>query len=96
MEDKHQYQLKDLLKAMLKQYKLEGKMDEVDLNSNWEDLMGKLISNHTKKLYMRDKKLFIELDSPVIRQELSYGKTLIIEKVNGFAGKELINDVILR
>ncbi|MCB0480373.1 MAG: DUF721 domain-containing protein [Flavobacteriales bacterium] len=96
MSDKNQYQLKDLLKAMLKQYKLEDKYEEVDLNKNWPHLMGTLIANHTTKLQIRDKKLYVELDSPVIRQEMSYGKSLIIEKVNQFAGQELINDVVLR
>lgn len=96
MEDKNQHKLGDLLKAMLKSYRLEDKYDQVDLEQNWENLMGTLISNHTKRLKIHNKKLFIELDSPVIRQELSYGKNLIIEKVNEFAGQELIKDVVLR
>lgn len=96
MEDKNQYQIKDLLKAMLKQYRLEDQYDEFGLLRNWPDIMGKMIANHTTKLSIRDKKLFIFLDSPVLRQELSYGKQVIVEKVNAFTGQELITDVVIR
>lgn len=96
MDDKNQYQIKDLLKAMLKQYRLEDQYDEFGLLRNWPDIMGKMIANHTTKLSIRDKKLIIVLDSPVLRQELSYGKQVIVEKVNAFTGQELITDVVIR
>ena len=96
MSDKNQYTMKDLIQKMLQTYRLEGKMQEVDLRQNWETLMGTMINKHTTKLYINKEKLFIYVDSPVLRQELSYGKTLIIEKVNGFLGEGIVKDVVLR
>lgn len=81
---------------MIQSYRIEGKIQEVDLWQNWEQLMGSMIHKHTTKLYIREEKLFLHVDSPVLRQELSYGKTLIIEKVNDFFEREAIKDVILR
>ena len=96
MSEKNEHTLKQLLNQMLDKYKLSEKLDEVDLESHWEELMGIMIYKHTVQLKIQNKKLYIQLDSPVIRQELIYGKTLIIQKVNNFVGKELITDVVFR
>ncbi|MFQ3326930.1 MAG: putative nucleic acid-binding Zn ribbon protein [Salibacteraceae bacterium] len=96
MSEKNEHTLKQLLNQMLDKYKLSEKLDEVDLESHWEELMGTMIYKHTIQLKVQNKKLYIQLDSPVIRQELIYGKTLIIQKVNNFVGKELITDVVFR
>ncbi|MDE0771849.1 MAG: DUF721 domain-containing protein [Salibacteraceae bacterium] len=96
MSEKNEHTLKQLLNQMLDKYKLSEKLDEVDLESHWEELMGTMIYKHTVQLKIQNKKLYIQLDSPVIRQELIYGKTLIIQKVNNFVGKELITDVVFR
>ena len=96
MSEKNEHTLKQLLNQMLDKYKLSEKLDEVDLESHWEELVGTMIYKHTIQLKVQNKKLYIQLDSPVIRQELIYGKTLIIQKVNNFVGKELITDVVFR
>jgi len=96
MSEKNEHTLKQLLDQMLDKYRLTDKLDEVDLESHWEELMGTMIYKHTTQLKVQNKKLYIKLDSPVIRQELIYGKTLIIQKVNNLVGKELITDVVFR
>jgi len=37
--------------------------------------------------------LYLTLDSPALKNELRYHKLVLIEKVNTFAGKEIINDI---
>lgn len=96
MSEKNQYTLKDLIQKMLKSYQIEGRIQEVDLRQNWEELMGSMINKHTRSLYINNQKLYLTVDSSVLRQELSYGKNLIIEKVNDFMGEEVIKDVVLR
>jgi predicted nucleic acid-binding Zn ribbon protein len=96
MSDKNQYTIKDLIQKMLKSYQIEGRVQEVDLRQNWEQLMGTMINKHTRSLYINNQKLFLAVDSSVLRQELSYGKTLIIEKVNDFFGEVVIKDVVLK
>jgi len=96
MSKKNEYTIKDLIGKMLKNYKLEGKVQETDLRQNWEKLMGSMIDKHTRNLAIKNEKLYLQVDSAVLRQELSYGKSLIIEKVNSFYGSEVVKDVVLR
>ncbi|UTW62112.1 DUF721 domain-containing protein [bacterium SCSIO 12741] len=88
--------MKALLKQLMKQYQLDDRLQEVDLRQHWEELMGKMISRHTRKLEIRGKTLYLQMDSAVLKQELSYGKDLIVQKVNGFAGSEVIEEVVIR
>ena len=42
--------LKEAIERLLKVYKISDKMDEITLRKEWEELMGKAISNKTKRL----------------------------------------------
>jgi hypothetical protein len=44
-------------------------------------------------LKIKNKILYITLNSSVMRDELQHGKAIIIQRVNETAGKELINDI---
>lgn len=77
----------------MKAYRLDGKMKELDVIAAWPEMMGIAVANRTKSISVRNKTLYLTMDSSVMRDELSYGKTIIIERVNQQAGCELITDV---
>ena len=94
MEDKKEDgPLKGLIDNFLKAYRLDGKMEEMNIINNWGELMGLAVANRTKRLLIQNKTLILELDSSVMREELMSRKSLLIEKVNDFAKKEIITDV---
>jgi predicted nucleic acid-binding Zn ribbon protein len=88
--------LKTAIERLMKVYKLESKMSEVNIVNSWEKLMGKTIASKTEEIFIRDKKLFIRLSSSVLRQELSYAKSKIVELINKEAGTEIVSEVILK
>lgn len=85
--------LKDVIDKLLKAYRLDGKMKEMDILAAWPEMMGVAVANRTKELFIRNKTLIVKMDSSVMRDELSHGKQVIIERVNQEAGFEIINDV---
>ena len=88
--------MKTAIERLMKVYKLESKMSEVNIVNSWEKLMGKTIASKTEEIFIRDKKLFIRLSSSVLRQELSYAKSKIVELINKEAGTEIVSEVILK
>ena len=62
----------------------------------WSVLFGPTINNATRNVYMRDNVLIVELQSSVLRHELSMMKRKIIKKFNDALGTEFINDIIFR
>ena len=83
----------ELIDKLMKAYRLDGKLKEIDVIESWGEMMGIAVANRTKNIQIRNKTLFLTMDSAVMRDELSYGKTVIIERVNQKAGCEIINDV---
>ena len=88
--------LKDAINHLMETYGLSDKLRETRLINSWETLMGKSIANHTKGIYIKNKKLYLELDSAALREELSYSKEKLLQILNEEAGAEILKDVIFR
>ncbi|WP_187263406.1 DUF721 domain-containing protein [Pontibacter beigongshangensis] len=82
------------IQALLKAYKLQGKLSEVNLIQSWGRIMGKPIALKTKELYFKDQKLFVRLDSAPLKHELNMSKSKVIEILNRDAGTEVVKDVV--
>jgi predicted nucleic acid-binding Zn ribbon protein len=86
--------LKEAIEQMLKVYKLKGKFDETSLVVAWPEMMGKAIANRTKDIFIRNRKLFVRIESAVIKNELVMMRSNIIEKMNERAGSSVIDEII--
>ena len=78
---------------MLKSYKLEGKFDEKKLINSWESMMGKPIAKRTEKLFIKERTLFVKLNSAPLRQELTIAKDKVLAIVHQNFGTELVSDI---
>lgn len=85
--------LKEAIDAMLDSYKLRGKFDETKLISSWETMMGKPISRRTEKLFIKEKVLFVKLNSAPLRHELTISKTKVLEIIHRNFNESLVKDV---
>ncbi|MBL4653055.1 MAG: DUF721 domain-containing protein [Flavobacteriales bacterium] len=88
--------IKELLERYVKTFKLKNKLTEVELVNSWESIVGAPIAKHTTKIYLSGPRLYVHIDSSVIRQELSYAKAKLIESLNEKAGYEAVGEIILR
>jgi predicted nucleic acid-binding Zn ribbon protein len=86
--------LKDVLQELIETYRLEGKLNEVKAVHSWEKVVGEMIARHTKDLYIKNGKLFVKIDSPALKNELSYSISVIIEKINTEAGSKVVGEII--
>jgi hypothetical protein len=57
--------------------------------------MGPVIAKYTGDIRITNGVLYVEVKSAALREELSFGKSKIIEVLNAEAGSELIREVIL-
>lgn len=96
MRRSNDQKLGEVIQELLKLYRLEDKLDEVKLMSSWQEVVGEMIAKHTKDLYIRRSTLFVILDSPALKNELSYSKTQIKESLNKTVGRDVIEEVVFR
>ena len=85
--------LKEVIDRWLKAYKLDGKMKEIEVVNAWPELMGTAVAHRTKEISIRNKTLYLKMESSVMRDELAHGKSIIVQRVNEYAGFEIINDI---
>lgn len=81
---------------MLRAYGLGPKLDEISLLKSWEEVTGPMIVKHTKDLYFKSGVLYVELDSAPLRQELSFAKSKLKEKLNQAAAKNMVNEIVFK
>jgi predicted nucleic acid-binding Zn ribbon protein len=86
--------LKEAIEQMLNVYKIKRRYDETAIVSLWPDLVGKSVANRTKELFIRDKKLFLRIESSVIKNELVLMRRQIIQKINEDAKAELVAEIV--
>ena len=86
--------LKEAIEQMLKVYKLKRKFDETSLIAAWPEMMGKAVANRTVQLYIRERKLFIRLDSSVVKNELVMIRSQILDKMNERAGEKVLDEIV--
>ena len=87
--------LKEAIEKMLDVYKLRRKFDETALIAAWPELMGNAIANRTRQLYIRDKKLFVRVESSVIKHELLLMRSQIIGRMNEHVGQVVIEELVI-
>lgn len=92
----NQRTIKQAIDELLRTYRIDGKMAEVKLIDSWEKIMGAMIAKHTTDIFIRNKYLFVKLDSAALRQELSFSKEKIVKLLNDAAGGQVIEQVVLQ
>ncbi len=86
--------LKTVIDRLLKAYRLENKYYEAGLIASWEKVLGKAIANRTDQIYIKDRKLFVRLNSASLRQELSMAKSRLVELLNEQFASAVIDEVV--
>ena len=87
--------LSDILQIFKDKKGLSDGLNQVEVKRAWKEQMGPAIEKYTLKVFLKRDTLFVRLDSAVLREELSYGKTQIIKNLNESLGQNLIKKIVL-
>ena len=87
--------MKEAIDQLLDVYKLRKKFDETSLVAAWPDIIGQSIANRTKQVYVKDRRLFVRVESAVIKQELVMLRSLILARLNEHVGQVIVDEMIV-
>jgi predicted nucleic acid-binding Zn ribbon protein len=93
MRRKETQKISDILKDFVKRPVYEQKIQETMLVSNWGKVLGPGIARSTSELYIKNKTLFVRIESPVVRHELFMMRSRIIEALNKSVGSNVIGNI---
>jgi hypothetical protein len=91
-----EFSMQDAIKQYLKQSRIKGGIQALQIEEVWEQIMGKTIAKYTDKIQIIHQTLFISSTVAQLKNELLYQKDKIIERVNEALGDKVINDVVIR
>ena len=91
-----EYSMQHALRAFLDKSRLKSDIQALQIESVWEELMGKTVSRYTEKLELVQGTLFITTSIAPLKQELSYQKDLIAGRVNEKLGEWVVRTVVIR
>lgn len=91
-----EFSMGDALRQFLKQSRLKGSVQALQIEDVWEQIMGKAIAKYTDKISIHGTTLYINSSVAPLKQELLYQKEKIIQRVNEALGERVIKEVVIR
>lgn len=85
--------LRDVIEELISVYRIGDRLNQAKVIGMWDSVVGKMIARDTIHLYIKNKTLFVKLNSPALREELGYARTKLIKSLNKAAGSEVIDDI---
>lgn len=95
MKRSNEITLGEAIRQFIETYRFADKLRHTQLIDSWETIVGTMIARHTTRLYIKQRTLYVVLDSPVIRNELLYARNKLVKLLNKEAGGQVIDEIVL-
>jgi hypothetical protein len=96
MRKKNTELLSEVIRQVLKEKHLDKPLNEKRIIDAWPIILGENIMNYTSDLSIKNKILYVNLTSSVLRHDLFLSREEIKKSLNKYVGVEAIVDIILR
>ncbi len=88
--------LGDIIHDYLRAIDAEKKISEVRIIDSWPQVVGLTIAKKTENLYIKNRVLFVYLNSSIVRTELLRIRESLPKALNERVGFKVIDEVIIR
>lgn len=85
--------IQELLPEILRHEGLETPLRQQRLLSSWNEVVGATIAQYTGKPFIKNQTLFVKVNNPALRADLSMGRSLLVKRLNEKAGAQVIFDI---
>jgi predicted nucleic acid-binding Zn ribbon protein len=85
----------EAIRSLLNSYHLNARFDEATILASWKDLVGAAIAKRTKKVFIRNKVLYVEFNTPAMKNDFLLHKAKILSLFQERFGEKVIADIII-
>lgn len=85
--------LRDIFEENTEMYE---KILEIRIKRAWGVVLGDMVLQYTRNIYVKDKVLYVSLTSSVLRNELTLCREKLVKSLNDYARSTAINDIVIR
>lgn len=93
MKKKNEVSISEAIRYFIKEHGMEERVLQSMAIDAWHDQMGDFMKKFTDQLFVKNQILYVQLNSPALKSELSYGKSKILNHINQFIGEDYIKEV---
>lgn len=93
MERKEAVSLGDLLRKEIEENQSTFRFDDINAINAWPKIVGHTVASKTKRPFIKDGRMTIQVDSPPLRHELNMMRTTIAKAINAEIGKEVVKEL---
>ncbi len=93
MGDDSIHSFKDAFGKFLKKESLENRYNEKQLIHSWNTIMGEPIAKRTTGIFIKERTLFVKLNSAPLKQELTIAKEKVLDLLEKEFQKRIVDDV---
>lgn len=86
-------QIKDIILRNLRAQGLETPLLQRRLIASWPDVAGDMTASHTLDVWIKNQTLFVKMDSPALRANLSMQRQTLVTQLNEHVGSQVIADI---
>jgi hypothetical protein len=96
MRKKNTELIADVIKQILKDQKLDRPLYERRLIDSWPLVLGPHIIQYTTELTIKNRILYVQMNSSVLRHDLFLSRDEIKNSLNKKVGVDVINEIVFR
>ncbi len=94
--DSNEEKMNDVFKKLIRSYGFTSKLNEHEVIQAFSDIMGPVIMKKVSNVYVYQYKLFLELKSAPLKQELSMEKTKLVNMINKELGQDYLKGMVVK
>jgi predicted nucleic acid-binding Zn ribbon protein len=96
MKRKNTQSISEVLKDFFEDNaELYEKMLEIRIQRGWKEILGPMILQYTRNVYIKNHVLYVSLTSSVLRSELTFSREKLVKSLNDYAGSNVIHDIVI-
>lgn len=95
MRKSNEKPLKAAIEEFLDTYHLRDKMNQARVIQSWEKVVGEMVARNTSQLHIRNRVLYVRVNSAALRNELLFARNKIMNALNKEAGTKMIDEIVL-
>lgn len=88
--------LASILQQYIKQAGFEPRLREVQIAGQWHEIVGRPMAQATRHIWFRNRKMYVQVTSSVVRAELSMIRESVVKRINELAGASIIDELVVR
>ena len=88
--------LGDIIREYVRALDIDKKLTEVRMIDSWPDVVGIAIAKKTSRMVVKNRVLFVYLNSSIVRNELIRIRESLPAALNKKAGYSIIDEVVIR